>query len=107
MGSRTCISSASDPRLSQVSYVPALLPIGNAFTDLVVFGVPEDDAVLWTVRFGEGVDHSVGAVAPLQRKHNEMKMLRKLQDMFRLGEGVDHSVGAVAPLQQEHNEMKM
>ena len=66
--------------LSQVSYVPALLysetpmPTGNAFTDLVVFGVPEDDAVLWTVRLGEGVDHSVGAVAPLQRKHDEMKM---------------------------------
>ena len=65
--------------LSQVSYVPALLhsetpmPTGNAFTDLVVFGVPEDDAVLWTVRLGEGVDHSVGAVAPLQRKHDEMK----------------------------------
>ena len=63
-----------------MSYVPALLhsetpmPTGNAFTDLVVFGVPEDDAVLWTVGFGEGVDHSVGAVAPLQWKYDDMKM---------------------------------
>ena len=48
---------------------------GNMFSHLIVFGVPEDHAVLWAVRLGEGVHHSVCAVAPLKEKQHSLYYL--------------------------------
>lgn len=38
---------------------------------LVVFGVPEDHAVLLALRLGEGVHHSAAAVAPLTERQRK------------------------------------
>ena len=49
-----------------VPVIQYLWPSGLV-TYLIVLGIPEDDAVFRAVRFGEGVNHCVGAVPPLEK----------------------------------------
>lgn len=57
------------------------LYIFNIF--LIVFRIPKDNTILWTIRSGISIYHSIGAITPLGRKERAKGQNRREEERER------------------------